>query len=287
MNTKKHIVQSVLLVLLTLLIFNHIAYQTALAQEDDFVVEKNLIYGKAGDVELKLNITRPARGVGPFPALVFIQWTGMGRGTWLMDSREAAKRGYIAVAIDYRQWAWGSFPAQIHDVKCAVRWLRANARKYKIDPDRIGAVGWSAGGYLALMLGFTDPSDGLEGECGNTNYSSRVQAVVSLAGVSDFIGYYEHCIYPDFLSGSVEGTPEEAPDQYKKASPLTYVRKNSSPVLSIFGSEDKDVPIEQPELLDAKMKEKGVPHTLIIQKGIGHQALVDDNVWHFFDEHLK
>jgi dipeptidyl aminopeptidase/acylaminoacyl peptidase len=286
MNIKKQIVRSVLLVFLTLLIFGHLAHQTALAQENDFIVEEDITYCKVGDVELKLNLARPAKGMGPFPAFVFIQWSGMGRRTWRMEIREAAKRGYVAVVIDYRHWAWGSFPAQVHDVKCVVRWLRANARKYKIDPNRIGALGWSAGGYLALMLGLTQPSDGLEGECGNLKYSSRVQAVVNLAGISDLISYYKSN-KTNFLVDSVKGSPEEAPNLHKKASPLTYVRENSPPVLSFHGNEDNKVSIEQPELLDAKMKEMGAPHTLIILKGTGHAVLVDDNVWNFFDEHLK
>lgn len=286
MNIKKQIVRSVLLVFLTLLIFGHLAHQTALAQENDFIVEEDITYGKVGNVELKLNLTRPAKGRGPFPALVFIQWSANGRKGWVRERQEAAKRGYVAVAIDYRQWRMGTFPAQVHDVKCVVRWLRANARKYKIDPDHIGVAGFSAGGYLALMLGLTQPSDGLEGECGSLKYSSRVQAVVNLAGISDLISYYKYK-GADYIVYSVKGSPEETPDRYKKASPLSYVRENSPPVLSIHGNEDNHTPIEQPELLDAKMKEMGAPHTLIILKGTGQVALVDDNVWNFFDEHLK
>ena len=286
MNIKQQIVRSVLLVFLTILIFGHLAPQTALAQDNDFIVEEDIVYGKADDVKLKLNLARPAKGMGPFPALVFIQWTGMGRRSWRMEIREAAKRGYVAVMIDYRNWAWGSFPAQVHDVKCVVRWLRANARKYNIDPDHIGVMGFSAGGYLALMLGLTQPSDGLEGECGDLQYSSRVQAVVNLAGVTDLISYYKYK-GADYIVLSVKGSPEEAPDLHKKASPLTYVRENSPPVLSIHGNEDIHTPIEQTELLDAKMKEMGASHTLIILEGTGHVALVDDTVWKFFDMHLK
>jgi acetyl esterase/lipase len=160
-----------------------------------YIEEKDLVYGKGGDVELKLNLARPTSDTGSFPALIFLFGGGYHSGSkehWRSDIKEAAKRGYVAVTIDYRLTNIKEngktkypFPAQIHDGKCAVRWLRANASKYKIDPNRIGVVGFSAGGNLALMLGLTDSSDGLEGDCGDGKISSRVQAVVNLAGPTD------------------------------------------------------------------------------------------------------
>lgn len=205
----------------------------------------------------------------------------------------------MAVSVDYRLTSVREsgnvkypFPAQVHDVKCAVRWLRANAREYKIDPDRIGAVGWSSGAHLALMLGLTDTSHGLEGECGDLNYSSRVQAVVSLAGPTDFIGLYQETRYSP-IEALLGGTPEEVPEQYRMASPLTYVSKDDPPVLSIHGDRDPEVPPKQAELLDAKMKEVGASHTLILETGAGHHTsdlvnFYEDNpVWDFFDRHLK
>jgi acetyl esterase/lipase len=177
------------------------------------------------------------------------------------------------------------FPAQIYDVKCAVRWLRANAKKYNIDSNRIGAVGWSSGGHLALMLGLTGPSDGLEGECGNLKYSSRVQAVVSLAGPTEFMSLYNDSAILRELLG---GTPEEVPEKYKAASPLTYVSRDDPPVLLVQGDWDSSVPLKQAQILDEKMMEVGEPHTLIIMKNVGHSNFWNDNaVWDFLDEHLK
>ena len=182
------------------------------------------------------------------------------------------------------------FPAQVYDVKCAVRWLRANAKKYKIDPNRIGAVGWGSGGHLALMLGLTDSSHGLEGECGNSKFSSGVQAVVSLAGPTELISLYHEAagFTPIILVEFLGGTPEEVPDQYKIASPLTYVSKDDPPVLTIQGDRDLFLPPKQAELLDAKMKEAGASHMLIIKKGVGQENFWDDNaVWDFLDKHLN
>jgi pectinesterase len=284
MGNKNQIIR--LTFFLILLLIGNAFYQIVLAEDKAYIEEKDLIYGKVDDTELKLNLTRPVKGRGPFPALVFIQWSANGRKGWVRERQRAATRGYVAVAIDYRQWRMGSFPAQVHDVKCVVRWLRANAENYKIDSDHIGVVGNSAGGYLALMLGLTEPSDGFEGECGDLKYSSSVQAVVNLAGITDLMSYYKYK-GADYIVYNVKGSPEEAPHRYRKASPLSYVRENSPPVLSIHSIEDNHTPMEQPELLDAKMKEMGAPHILVILKGTGQVALVDDNVWDFFDEHLK
>ena len=264
-----------------------------------YVEETGLVYGKGGDVELKLNLARPASENGSFPAVVFLFGGGYStgsRGVWSSAIREAAKRGYVAVAIDYRLTSVTEngkpkypFPAQIHDGKCAVRWLRANARKYKIDTNRVGVVGFSSGGNLALMLGLTDSSDGLEDGCGDGQISSRVQAVVNLAGGTDLVLHYQ--IYPYYYEALLGGTPEQVPERYKNASPLTYVSKDDPPVLSIGGTRDPVLP--QEELLDERMKAVGASHTLIVREDAGHSvhALAnfseDNPAWDFLDKHLK
>ena len=304
-HNRRQIIWSVLQVFFILSIIGCQSLKAGPVEEKAYILEKGITFGKGADVELKLDLARPARGKGPFPALVF-----MFAGAWSIGSRtdfsteiiEAAKRGYVAVTVDYRLTSVREngkvkypFPAQVHDVKCAVRWLRANAEKYRIDPNSIGAMGWSSGGHLALMLGLTDSSHGLEGECGNSKFSSRVQAVASLAGPTELISWYHE--YGEAARGIGEallgGTPEEVPEQYKAASPLTYVSKDDPPVLTIQGDWDIEVPPQQAELLDAKMKEAGASHTLILKKDVGHfqyrlwNFLEDYPVWDFFDRHLK
>jgi acetyl esterase/lipase len=292
---KKQIIQPLVLVFFMLLIGSFLSLKTGVAEEDAYILEEDLTFGKGGDVDLKLDLARPKRGKGPFPALVFIFGGGWSQGDRKQFHREielAANRGYVAVSVDYRltsELENGKtkypFPAQVYDVKCAVRWLRANAKKYKIDPNRIGAVGWSAGGHLALMLGLTGPSDGLEGECGNMKYSSQVQAVVSLAGPTELTNSYQQSrMIVTMLLG---GTPEELPEQYKRASPITYVSDDDPRVLIIHGDRDTDVPPKQAELLDAKMNEVGAIHTFILKKGMDHGVFVDKTVWDFFDSNLK
>jgi acetyl esterase/lipase len=175
-----------------------------LARSAEVVVEENITYGKAGDTELKLDLARP-QGEGPFPAIVFIHgggWSGGSRQAYRGQIQEAAKRGYVAATISYRLMKFDEkkkqtttaapiFPAQIHDAKAAIRWVRANAKKYHVDPDRIGVTGGSAGGHLSLLVGLTDPASGLEGESGNPEQSSRVQAVVNYFGPTDMVFCYE------------------------------------------------------------------------------------------------
>jgi acetyl esterase/lipase len=301
MNKKKPVICSVLLIFSILVAFFSTMYQTGLSEEQGSIGAEDIVYGKGGDLNLELNLARPAIGKGPFPALIFMHgsgwgyYRGIGRSQYNFAIRQAAKRGYVAITIDYRLTSMRengkvkyTFPAQVYDAKCAVRWLRVNARKYRVDPNRIGAIGWSSGGHLALMLGFTDPSDGLEGNCGNQKYSSRVQAVVSLAGPVELKSKYYESVVKQPVVDFLGGTPEEVPELYELASPVNYITEDDPPVLIINGDSDNSVPLQQAELLDRKLSEAGVPHTLIIKEGVGHQNFYDDEaVWNFFDKYLK
>jgi acetyl esterase/lipase len=301
-KNKKQIVQFVLLVFIILVMASNASHQSGLAEEKAYIVEQDIVYGMGGDIELKLDLYRPVKVKGRLPTIIFIHggWWQLSNRASVWGYREAAERGYVAVTIDYRLTKTLNehgepkyqFPAQVHDVKCAVRWLRANARKYKIDPNKIGVLGISSGGHLALMLGLTDSTDGLEGECGNMKYSTQVQAVVSVMGNTELTEYYYETIDKRFIVKFLGGTPKEVPEQYKAASPLTYVSKDDPPVLTIHGDMDLYIPVKQAKLLDKKMNEVGASHTLIVLANVGHMAgianLFSDNpIWHFFDEHLK
>lgn len=268
--------------------------------------EYGITYGHAGDVELKLDLARPA-GEGPFPAIVFIHgggWAYGHRKTYHKRIEEAARRGYVAVTVSYRLMQFDPekkettqadpiFPAQVHDVKAAVRWLRANAKKYHVDPNRIGVNGGSAGGHLSLMVGLTDPESKLEGNNGNEDQSSRVQAVVNEFGPTEMVECYQKSSVDWCFRLFMGGKPEEAPTNYASASPITYVSSDDPPVLSLQGDRDKLVPVTQATLLDEKMKEAGAPHTLMILKDQGHGFKGEDRkkaenaMWDFFDQHLK
>jgi acetyl esterase/lipase len=257
-------------------------------------MENGITFGKGGDTELKLDLARPKEGAGPFPALVFIH-----SGSWIVGTRQefdyvaqqAAEKGYVAVTVDYRltydlenEKTTSPFPCQIYDVKCAVRWLRANAQKYNIDSNHIGAFGFSAGAHLALLLALTKPSDRLEGDVGNAGFSSAVQAAVSCGGPTSLITFPPNHDLIRFLGGTIQ----EVPEQYARASPVAYVRKDSPPVLLLQGDKDDEVPLDQAMLLDSRMKQAGASHVFIIKKGAGHQSFhTDKAVWDFLDKNLK
>lgn len=300
---RRHVVLSVTL---TLVVFAALCLTSGLARAAQIVVEDNITYGKAGDTELKLDLARP-EGSGPFPAIVFIHgggWSGGNRQGYRGQIQEAAKRGYVAATVSYRLMQFDRakketttattiFPAQIHDVKAAIRWVRANAEKYHIRPDRIGVTGGSAGGHLSLMVGLTDPTSKLEGDSGNPGQSSRVQAVVNVFGPTEMVGCYEKSSVAWIFRLFMGGTPSEAAERYKAASPVTYVSKDDPPVLTLHGDKDALVPIEQAKLLDEKMKAAGASHTLMVFQGQGHGFAGEsgkkswDATWEFFDRHLK
>jgi acetyl esterase/lipase len=249
---------------------------TAAAAQDksSITVEKDIVYGKGGDTKLQLDLAMPKDGKGPFPAVVFLHGGG-----WRAGQRQqmrpliegAARRGFVAVTVSYRLAPKAKFPAQIEDCKAAVRWLRANAKKYKINPDRNGAVGFSAGGHLACLLGAGSKADKLEGSGGNAGQSSRVQAVVSFFGPTDFSTRewtkdLEEAVVVPFLGGTIDDRPEV----YKQASPITYVSKESPPHLFFHGDKDKLVPVDQSKRLAKKLQGAGVPARVVVFEGDGH-----------------
>src|SRR5438309_7705640 len=133
-------------------------------------IERDLVYGKGGDTEMQLDLAMPKDGDGPFPVVLCIHGGGWRQGNRQQMSKTIevlAGRGFVAVTPSYRLAPDAKYPAQVEDVKAAVRWVRANAKTYKANPDRIGAIGFSAGAHLACLLGVTNKDDGLEGKGGN------------------------------------------------------------------------------------------------------------------------
>jgi acetyl esterase/lipase len=263
----------------------------------DLRLEKDIVYGKGGDTELKLNLAMPKTGDGPFPAVVCVHggaWQAGNRTNLDKLSELLAEKGYVAVTVSYRLAPAAKFPAQIEDCKAAVRWLRANAKKYKIDPDHIGATGFSAGGHLVCLLGLTGKDDGLEGTGGNADQSSKVQAVASFFGPTDLATKTwnddaEKRFFVPFLGDTFASKPE----LYKRASPVTYVKKGAPPFLFFHGTEDKLVDVKQSRLLSAKLKEVGGSTKVVELEGAGHgwgepklQQTIDQ-MQSFFDENLK
>ena len=250
------------------------AAQTPPVVPDDVTFEAGVEYANPDDQHLMLNIARPKTGDGPFPAIVCIHGGGFRAG-----KREGydgliirlAQKGYVAMTVSYRLAPKYQFPAAVHDTKAAVRWARANAAKYQIDPARIGTTGGSAGGHLAQFLALTAGVAEFEGTGGNAKESSAVACVVNVYGPSDFTKSYGKSVdaaevLPLFLGGNLE----TARKQHLKASPLYWVTPNAAPTLCIHGTEDKYVAHEQAVWLVDKLKACGADAELLTLEGAGH-----------------
>lgn len=229
-------------------------------------------YGEGGGEKLHLDLARPEKQDRPAPCIVVIHG-----GAWRAGNKSAhhpqifdfAQRGYVSATVQYRFCPTHKFPAQIEDVKCAVRFLRANAEQYGIDKNRIGAVGFSAGAHLAMMLGMTDADDGLEGSGGSPDQSSGVQAVVQFFGPTDLNGAFPE-VSEGLINDFVGGTRETNAEGRKRASPLTYLDSGDAPTLTFQGTKDPLVPHSQAIALIEAMTTAGVPGRVEVLVGAGH-----------------
>jgi acetyl esterase/lipase len=261
-------------------------------------VESDVEYAKAGDISLKLDVLRPKAATDkPRPCVVWIHGGGWqngdkssGRGRL---SRYVASGDYVGVSVGYRLTDKGSWPAQIHDCKAAIRWIRANAERLGIDPEKIGVWGSSAGGHLVSHLGTSGDVKQVEGELGTTGTSSRVACVVDFCGPSDFMAFAAESPrmnQPGQPVYKLLGGPlAEKEDVAKQASPVTFVTTDDPPFLIVHGTDDRTVPIDQAERLYAAQQKAGVNTTFVKIEGGGHGiggAEVEARVKAFFDKHL-
>lgn len=262
---------------------------------------ENIAYIQTSKLKAHLaDLYLPESGKGKVPVIVWIHG-----GAWLAGDKapapitELIARGYAVAAINYRLTDEHKFPAQIHDCKAAVRWLRSSALKYNLDPDRIGVFGVSAGGHLAALLGVTTNLPQFEGNMGEKGQASNVQAVVDWCGPSDMftIGAQEG---PDsqldfdsprspvrrLLGGKVQKNKVLA----MQASPIFFASADDPPFLIMHGDKDTVVPPQQSVELANALKAKGVDCTLEMVKGADHSFFTHetmDRVGDFFDKHLK
>ena len=258
----------------------------------------NVEYVPGGHERQKLDIYLPEKEkyTKPVPIVVWIHG-----GAWLAGSKENCrsrvflKDGFAAASINYRLSQHAIFPAQIEDCKAAIRYLRANAKKYNIDPNHIGVWGSSAGGHLVALLGTT--SDVKYFDKGpNLHVSSSVQAVCDFFGptdftkMSDFESSMDHDAADSPESKLVGGPVQEKKDACKRANPITYVSRKDPPFLIVHGDKDPLVPHNQSELFYEALKKENVDAKFHTVKGGGHgfrDAQVNRMVQEFFIKYLK
>jgi acetyl esterase/lipase len=271
---------------------------------DTVKLEADVPYASTDNPRQRLNLLLPKtpRDDHPLPVIVYVHG-----GAWLGGDRSGghgrladyvAGGEYAAVSVGYRLTGEAIWPAQIHDCKGAIRWVRANAKKYNLDPDKIGVVGESAGGHLVAMLGTSGGVKELEGDLGEyKDVSSKVQCVVDLFGPADLPAMKDA---PSSLNHDAANSPEgklvggrvsDKKDVAIAASPITYVSADDPPFLIFHGSKDPLVPYNQSERLSEALKKAKVECTFVTVDGGGHGGFRNPEVSkrerQFFDKYLR
>lgn len=288
-----------------------IAFATATAADESTPTEiklrKDVVYGNADGVELKMHLAMPEQESDTLcPAILFLHrggWVSGSKDRYLDTIQEFASHGYVVASVGYRFAPAHPFPAQVEDAKCAVRYIRAHAKELGVDANRIGAIGESAGAHLSMMLGTLDPEDGMEGEGGWHDQSSKVQAVVSFYGPVDlrwdvindspYVQHFERALAKRLLKSFVGGDPESKRETLFKASPIKYVDKRDVPMLLIHGTSDPLVLPDQPLIMAQALTAAGVEGRAEFIFGKAHDWDGEDfskpliRARRFLDEQLK
>jgi len=245
-------------------------------------VERNIPYVENGDRNQVLDLFLPEKPSSkPMPLMIWIHG-----GAWLGGNQSSppvvflVNNGFAVASVQHRFSSEAIWPAQAYDCKAAVRFLRANAAKYNFDPDHFGVGGDSSGGHLAAFIGTSGEATEMEGDLGNTNVSSRVQAVVDWFGPTDLLLMGKEAGPHSFIQHSSANSPESllvgGPIQTKaelakSANPLTYIDKNVPPFLIMHGDNDQLVPHEQSVILAKALIDAGGEVTMKTIHGAGHE----------------
>ena len=215
---------------------------------DGVAAQENIVYARYEKRELHLDLFSPRKKANTlYPGVILIHGGGWRSGNRQMEwpmAQHMAAHGYVAATVEYRLSVEAVYPAGIHDLKAAIRWMRANASKLSINPDKIAVYGCSAGGELAAFLGTTGDMNKFEGSSGYPEYSSRVQSVIDVDGVVDFTAPAESAKDDDPKKPSAGkawfgASFKENPEPWREASPINYVDKNSSPILFMNSSLER------------------------------------------------
>lgn len=289
--------------LLPLLAILGVSLPEAEPLDNGVAVYRGLAFATNDEEALELDLYTPPRSGSAMPAIVVITggaFLAEDRKKFKDEARTLAEAGFVAASISYRGLPRDTFPAPVYDAKAAVRYLRANAETFKIDPNRIGAFGQSAGGYLAAMLAVTGGEPDLEGNGGNPAVSSRIKVAVCFSGLFDFVrgegGEQD--------GGSIArrafnrlwiGAPlEENRPLWEKASPINHLTVDDAPMLLIHSLKDSMVPFSQSQCMyDALKAVRPETKLLLLEEG-GHNIRdnrkVKGQAWEaaiqYFQEHL-
>jgi acetyl esterase/lipase len=237
-------------------------------------VKMNVVYGSGGGRDLTLDLfLPPAEFSDPRPAILYIHGGGWQGGTPAQFYRQAARlalKGIVGASCRYRFSSEAIFPAAVHDVKAAVRWLRASADELNLDTDRIGAMGGSSGGHLVAMLATTARMPELEGEGGNAGESSAISMAAPLNPVTDMTVFAEETNLHPAAVRFMGGKPDELPEEYRLASPLRHVDADTPPCMLVHGTGDTTVPHNQSVDFAEAVRAQGQRAELVLVEGAAH-----------------
>lgn len=239
-------------------------------------IERDVAFAEVQGSTLRMDIFYPEKTDGPAPVVLQIHggaWSSHNKQAvdYYSDIKPLIEAGFLVASIDYRLAPQFKYPAQLEDTKAAVRFLRAHSEDYDIDPDRIAAMGRSAGGHLASLLGLTSGSAELEGHGGNQDTSSRVAAVIDLYGPAD-LGFADtgKAIAMELITPTF-GTSDRGAEILRRASPVYQVSPDDPPFLIIQGEKDTVVPPYQSRELFQRLQAAGVYTQLVMVKNAGHE----------------
>ena len=249
---------------------------------DSAMHDTNVVYGEVDETKLLLDVYRPVTPGSSRPAVIVIHgggWTeGFADRAYVAPFAEhLAEAGYVAFNIDYRlmngEPGHNVWPSQLNDVQRAVRWVRANAEEYGVDPERIASLGHSAGGQLASLLGVRETNDWSDPSA--ERFSSRVNAAIDLSGDIDlalpYPSAFDNQLVRDYLGGSVE----DIPDVFREASPVTWVNAETVPFLVIHSANDEINPVAHAHALVAALHEARVETAFVELGHGGHMATAE------------
>jgi acetyl esterase/lipase len=248
-----------------------VSFPAAMAQtqnNSDLRVDKDIVFGKGGDIDLLLDVYHPPQSVTP-KRMAIIHLFGGGfftgnknAGYIVNDVRALGKLGYTNVSANYRLTSQGLWPAQIHDTKAAIRWVRANAAKIGVDADKIAIAGYSAGGMLSLLAAGTNGMAEFEGNGGNAGVSSNVQASIGVYPLAST--GIAGALFPTNISA------DERTKMIEAAGPAKYIAKNFAPTIFIHGTADTTVPLSSSLDFFNKLTAAGVPTSITTIQGAAH-----------------
>jgi acetyl esterase/lipase len=295
------IVSVTLFVFATTFLVGVVAWQAG-TEALPFEIREGLTYGPNERNDLDLFLPKDD-GKSLRPAVIVIHggaWRGGDKKDMRILAEPLAQRGYVVAAINYRLAPKWSYPAQLDDCQRAVRWLRKNAKEFRVDPKRFGAAGASAGGHLALLFGTREVRDDSDADL--KGISSKVQCVLSICGPTDLTDkrYAQAARDSDLGKILIEfiGKPyDEEPNLWKEASPIYHVSPDDAPTFIIHGDQDSIVPFEQSVRFAEALRKVGVEVQLVAIKGMDHGPTTPEQrdelmkavgqALEFFDKHLK